>query len=232
MAVSGRRWGLWLTGAVLAVAAGVGVALWRAPDTVDLPVGSSPKPESLPAPMPAPPVLAAAPSAAPAAADAPPPGVSAAQWLALQREFAGRPEELRRLADYFSYADRLQRFRDQRGKVPRADLLPLAQALDAGLDERLRQHELSAGEARLVKMAVLEVLLPDEAQRAAALSSWEDTQRGAAVASTSAAREAEFQRRQSEIVAAWSARPVAQRDRRALERELDALRRASFEPTR
>jgi hypothetical protein len=45
---------------VVAAAAGTGVALWRAPDTVNIPVGTSP--ESLPAPMPAPPNLAAASS--------------------------------------------------------------------------------------------------------------------------------------------------------------------------
>ena len=57
----GRR-GWWLGALVLAAGAGIAVALWRAPDTVSIPVGASP--DSLPAPMPAPPNLA----------DATPPG--------------------------------------------------------------------------------------------------------------------------------------------------------------
>ncbi len=228
MVGSGR---LWVAGVVLAVVAGVGIALWRAPDTVYLPVGSSPRPESLPAPMPAPPVLAAAPATA-VAAEAVPPGVSAAQWQALRSELAGRPDELRRLADYFVHADQLQRFLDRRGQTAAAELLPLAQAVDAGLDDRLRRREMSAGEARLVKIAVLEVLLADEASRQAALSQWEDAQRSTAAAAPTAARDADFQRRQADVVAAWSARPPAQRDPRALENELDALRRASFDPPR
>ena len=49
-------------GTTIAACAGIGVALWRAPDTVSIPVGASP--ESLPAPMPAPPNLADASPAA------------------------------------------------------------------------------------------------------------------------------------------------------------------------
>ena len=105
----------------------------------------------------------------------------------------------------------------------------LAQALDAGLDDRLAQRELSAGEARLIKIAVLEALQPDAPQRAAALQQWEQRIAAATPPDTSdAARNAAYQQRQADLVAAWSARPVAQRDPRVLEQQLDALRQASF----
>jgi hypothetical protein len=230
----GRKaaWAWWALGAVLAVAAGIVIAIWRAPVTVELPLDAAPRKEAppahLPAPMQAPPTLAGAP-----APQAPPPGVSVAQWQALQAELAGRPEELRRVVDYFSFADRLQRFRALRAAGSRAELLPLAREIDAGLDERLLERELNAPEARLIKLAVLEVLQPDEAQRQAALSAWESAVRSRTVPDPAvAAREAEFQRRQAEIVAAWSARPAAQRDRQALERDLEALRRSSFDAPR
>jgi hypothetical protein len=227
----GVTWAWWALGAALAVAAGVAIAVWRAPATVELPLDAAPRKEAppahLPAPMPAPPTLAAAPAADP------PPGVSAAQWQALQAELAGRPEELRRLVDYFGFADRLQRFRALRAAGAGAEMLPLAREIDAGLDERLLRRELSAPEARLIKLAVLEVLQPDESQRQAALSAWEDAvPRRTAPDPAVAAREAEFQRRQAEIVATWSARPAAQRDRQALERDLEALRRSSFDTPR
>ena len=177
--------------------------------------------------MPAPPLLAQTP----VTADAPPPGVSAEVWRGLQTELSGRPEELRRLADYFVYADQLQRFRALPATAS-ADRRALAQALDNGLAPRLRLRELSAAEARWIKIAVLEVLVDGDEQRQAALLAWESSAAaavGPAVDSArSAARNAEFQRRQAQIVAAWSATPPAQRDARALERDLDALRRSSF----
>ena len=225
MRVSARLY--WAVGLVLAVVVGVGLALWRAPNTVDLPVGTSPG-ERLPAPIEAPPILARAP-----ADEAAPPGVSAEQWRALRIELAGRPAELRRLAGYFAYADSLQRFRAQRAAGNSAERQSLARALDRDLDEHLGQRELSAPEARSIKLAVLEVLLADPAEREAALARWEDGVRAALPKDTAgAARDAEFQRRQAEIVAAWSARPPAERDRRALERQLDALRQSSFDSPR
>lgn len=215
---------LWFVAALAAMAIGVGLALWRAPHSVDLPMDDSPISGTPPAPMPAPPTLAkAAPDPA-----APPPGLNAAQWQSLRSELAGRPDELQRVVDYLSFSDRLRHFRDD----PAADRKALAAEIDRSIDERLRQRELSAGEARLIKIAVLQELLPDDAQRAAALQAWETAQRAAEKPDLAlAAREAAFQRRQAEIVAAWQARPAGQRDPQALERELDALRQSSFSTT-
>jgi hypothetical protein len=158
-----------------------------------------------------------------------PVGVSAEQWNAVVAALRGRPDrpaELRRLAGYFEWSDALRRFRDARASgASAAELLPLAQALDGGLPERLRQAELSAAEARQVKTAILEVTLADPSMRAQRLQQW------AAATFAPAApdpRQAEFERRQSEIVAAWSARPAASRDSAALTRELDGLRQQTF----
>ena len=211
----------WFLAALTAIAIGVGLALWRAPHSVDLPLDDSPVSGTPPAPMPAPPTLAQAAGVEPA----PPPGLNATQWQALRSELAGRPDELRRVVDYLSFSDRLQQFRDCKA----VDRKALAAEIDRSIDERLRQRELSAGEARLIKIAVLQELLPDEAQREAALLAWEAAQRAAAKPDLGvAAREADFQRRQAGIVAAWQAQPAAQRDPQALERELEALRRSSF----
>jgi hypothetical protein len=215
---------LWFLAALAAVAIGVGLALWRAPHSVDLPVDDSPVSGTPPAPMPAPPTLA---QAAPEPAS-PPPGLNAEQWVSLRRELAHRPDELRRVVDYLSFSDRLQHFRDGTA----ADRKALAAVIDRSINERLRQRELGAGEARLIKIAVLQELLPDETQREAALQAWETAQRAAAKPDLAvAAREADFQRRQAEIVAAWQAQPARQRDPQALERELEALRLSSFSTT-
>jgi len=214
------KWVGWVAGLVVALAAGVGIALWRAPKTIEVPdspispsaveAPAVPKPAPRPRATPAPPDMAALP-----------PGLDAAQWAALQAELAGRPDELRRVVAYLGFSDQLRRFRAGEG-----DRVALAHRLDEGLDERLRQRELNAGEARLVKTAVLDVLEADAARRAAALARW-DAQWALPPVVRSAA-EAEFQRRQAEIVAAWQALPAERRDPKALERQLDALRVAMF----
>jgi hypothetical protein len=158
-----------------------------------------------------------------------PPGISSEQWETLRTETLARPDgpaELRRLAAYLGWSDALRRFREARqAGAGAAELLPLAQAVDDGLPERLRQAELSAAEARQIKSAVFEVMVPDEAVRAERLEQWA----GAEFAATAAdPRQSAFERRQGEIVAAWSAQPPASRDSAALERDLDALRRQSF----
>ena len=218
------RWWIWIAGLVLAVAVGTGLALWRAPQGVVVPAAEGQAAPAapvapVPPPEPAPPVLA---QAAP-----PPPGVSPAQWAVLQHELAGRPDELQRLHAHFTFADQLQRFRAT-PHTAGAERLALAQALDAGLDERLRQREVGVGEARLIKTAVLELLQPDGVQRVQTLRQWEAAMAAALPADTRHATDnAAFQRRQAELVAAWQAQPAAARDARQLEQQLDALRQAS-----
>jgi len=234
---SGVTFGYWAVAGALAVAAGVGVAVWHRPSTVEVP--APPKhgigrPE---APTPAPPTLAVVPGPLPAGtpADAPP-GITAAEWRSLQAELAGRPDELRRIGDYFVFADQLQRFRAQGSSAAGGEArMALARALDANLDQRLRARELSAAEARWIKIAVLEVLVDGDQARRQALSDWEtDAARVASPvdAQRTAERNAEFQRRQADLVAVWSEVPAEQRDRRALERQLDALRNELFAPAR
>jgi hypothetical protein len=161
-----------------------------------------------------------------------PPGISREQWAALQAELRGRPDgpaELHRLADYFAWSDALRRFREARSAgTAAADLRLLAQALDDGLSERLRRSEVTAAEARQIESAVLEAIEPDPSLRADLLERW--TAVHLAPPAAIDPRQAEFERRQSVIVAAWSAQPAEARDRNALARDLEALRRQTFAP--
>jgi len=197
-----------------------------------------------PAPLSAvatPPSMAAAahgPSGATAAPVAPavqvapavPPGISSEQWAALQVQLRGRPDgpaELRRLGDYFAWSDALRRFREARlTGIAATDLQALAQTLDEGLPERLRRSEVTAAEARQIESALLEAIQPDPSRRADQLERWSTAHLAPPAAVDT--RQAEFERRQSELVAAWSAQPAAARDRGALARDLEALRRQSF----
>jgi hypothetical protein len=174
--------------------------------------------------------LPPAAAATPAAPDRDlPPGVSREQWAAIEAETTHRadgPAELQRLRSYLEWSDALRRFREARqAGAPAADLAALAQSLDDGLSERIRLTEVSAAEARQIKGATLEVTLADEALRAERLRQWAATELAPAHADP---RQATFEQRQGEIVAAWSALPAAARDRAALERELEGLRQQTF----
>lgn len=219
---------VWVLAAVLAATAGVGVALWRNPHTVQVP---APEPSAeAPPTAPSAPPLAPFPAPPDQAQASVPPGVGSARWAALQAELAGQPAELQRLADHYRFADLVQRFRAApAGDARRA----LARDIEAGLDARLEAGELSAGEARLIKLAVLRELQPDEAARRLALSQWETALAArppGAPVQQAKARDDEFQRRQQELVAAWRQRPAAEQDPKQLERELDALRHAVYRP--
>jgi hypothetical protein len=152
-----------------------------------------------------------------------PPGLTPAQWATIEAELAAHPQpdaERQRLRRYFEWSDAVQRWRGARDDVA------LARQVDAGLPERLARAEVSAAEARQLKVALLPVLWPDDASRVAALQSFDASLPAPARPS---AREQAFQARQAELVAAWQARPAAERDPAALARELDALRRTHFQ---
>lgn len=162
-----------------------------------------------------------------AADDPAPPGVGVAQWASLRRELASQPAELARLRAYFAFSDAVGRLRD--GSASADQRRAAALAVDAALDERLERREVSGAEAKVIKVAVLDQLLDDPAARSAALERWQAEQTAAHPPDTAyRVREDDFLRRQAAIVAAWQARPPAQRDPKALQAELDALRRASF----
>jgi hypothetical protein len=165
-----------------------------------------------------------------------PPGISAEQWQQLVNEMSVRPDgaaELSRLAEYFRFSDAVQAFRRARAQPGSpAELQALAQAIDAGLDTRLQRREVSGGEARVLKTAVLEVLQPDLATRQAMLEHWQSRPMPLSPADAAAReRDAEFMRQQAAITAAWAAQPAADRDPRVLEARLAALKQATYSAT-
>jgi hypothetical protein len=168
---------------------------------------------------------ASAAVAAPAApaTDGVPPGLTAEQWARVEAGLASHPQpaaERARLRGYFVWSDAVQRWRGARHDAA------LARLVDAGLPARLANAEVSAAEARALKAALLQTLLPDPADHLAALQAFDATLPQPAGPS---AQEREFLQRQTAIVAAWQAQPAAQRDPAALQRQLDALGRAHFQ---
>ena len=137
------------------------------------------------------------------------------------------PAELQRLRAYLEWSDALRRFREARARRrPGRGAGGAGAELEQGLGERIRRAEVSAAEARQIESAILALTVADEAERSERLRQWAAAELAPAAAADP--RQAAFERRQVEIVAAWSALPPAARDRAALERELEVLRQQSF----
>ena len=177
--------------------------------------------------LPAPAPVGAAP-----AEPAQPPGVTREQWAAIEAEVGQRadgPAELQRLRGYLEWSDTLRRFREASADaVPAEERVALAQSLEQGLSERIRRAEVSAAEAQQIESAILALTVADDVERSERLRQWAASELAPAAAPDP--RQQAFERRQVEIVSAWSALPPAARDRAALERELEVLRQQSFAP--
>lgn len=152
----------------------------------------------------------------------PPPGLTHAQWAALQAELGTRPDadaERSRLRAYLTWADAAARWR----AAPDDDAL--ARTVYDGLPERLAQREVSAPEARLLAAALLQTLQLDATLRADAQQAFD---RALPAPAPPDARQQAFLREQAAVVAAWRASPPDARDPAALQARLDALRLRHF----
>jgi hypothetical protein len=154
----------------------------------------------------------------------------------LRESLADHPErekEVARIYEYLLYQRTLQRYELRRSLgAPSAELLALARQLDAGIDMRLMRNEVSAGEAQLLKSALLEMLEPDQSRRGTVLDLWKRMHLERQATANADPRVAEYEQRQAEIIAAWRAQPEIQRDRDELQGRLDALREVVFGQSR
>jgi hypothetical protein len=236
-----RPW-LALLGGLLAAAVALAllVELQREPPQRQA-VAPLPPPPAQPSPFGAGPAVAG-PDLAPPDAPAPgraepaavvPAGLTPDEWQQLREDLANHPQreaELARISQLMLFHKRVQQFRELRSAgTATGPLRALAQAIDAEMHTHLQNNELSAGEARLLKAALLEVLQPDALQRQAALAQWAAGESALVAAQhQDDAREVQYKQKEAELLAAWQARPAAQRDPRELETQLEALRRQVF----
>lgn len=178
-------------------------------------------------------VVSAVPTV-PASDAAPPPGVSAEQWAEARRALADHPQrdaELARIGEYLAFQSDVERFTRLRahGKAPTPELTALARSLEARLPVRLARGEMHAGEAQLLKAAVLDATEPDARLRRAALTAWSAAEAARASASSRPdPREAAYITQQEALAAAWRQLPESERDPKQLEAQLEALRRKTF----
>jgi hypothetical protein len=197
------------------------------PSPFDAPEARSPSRPASPPPKDSPTTLSGEPPLRPLQ----PPGISEDQWRQLHRALETHPyreAELSRITNYLSFLARVDRFRLLRGEgTSAAPLTRLAAQLDGELDGHVDRGELGGGEALLLKAALLDVTEPDADRRGAALQAW----RAGRMSRTPAVddqRQADFLRRQADLVAQWHSQPESQRDMAHLQAQLEQLQRSSF----
>ncbi len=171
------------------------------------------------------------------ASDGRPSDFSHEDWAALREAMAktSNPKaEMERVVKYLRFQKGFEQWQALLGSADVAQRHQLAQRLLEQVPDRMRQGELTMGEALMLESALWSDLEPDEALRKQKLA-----QVHAALASAApqpdvaqegreAAQLREYKRREAAIVADYQAQPESQRDADRLSKNLDAARNAVF----
>ena len=163
------------------------------------------------------------------------------EWRALQDTVAKGPNaasELKRVTAYMRFQKAFTQWQaeqetDHNPKVRKA----MAEQLLAAVPERLKQSEVTLGEALMLAAVLYNDIEPDEAARSAKLDQFRIKLEAVAPKPDNAAemREAnclaEYKRREALIQQDFISRPDSQRDHKKFEADLDAAHRAVYEST-
>lgn len=162
---------------------------------------------------------------------------SAEEWGALKEAMkqSAQPEaELKRVVAYLRFQKRFDQWQALRDSPDVGLRRQFAASLVEQLPERLKEGEVTVGEAQLLLSALWTDLEPDEERRAQRIEEGIKILQAAVPPSdaSQARREAdrltEYKRRESAIVLEYQSRPESQRDPAWLEAQLDDARRAVY----
>ena len=245
MWIESSRARLWRLAALTALLSAVAVLVVRAwsPKTQH-----TPRPVALPQPAAVPKPLAQASVPLPQP-DAAPADVPAVEWQRLQAAIGDAPadhDKLMQAAAYLGFRHRVQRWNNMRlASDPLDARQALATQLLAELPTHWQRGELNGAEAQGLwnelrselglpedpsGQALIQAATPAQAQTGADAGAGDaQAQQAAAAQAEDARRLAAFKSGQAQIVQQWMATPTAQRDPKALQAQLDALRRQSFD---
>lgn len=169
-------------------------------------------------------------------ADGRPSDFTAEEWSALKDAMSktAQPEvEMKRVVAFLRFQKAFDQWQSLKESPDTARRQQLATVLAEQVPERLRQGEVTFGEALLLQQALLADAEPDADRRALRLKEAETVLRAAApqMDADQQAREAaqlkEYKRREAAILQEFQARPEP-RDQAWLEAQLDAARRAVY----
>lgn len=182
--------------------------------------------------------LVTGPASAPTVlADGRPSDFTPEDWAALKAAMSSQPNgkaEMERVVTYLRFQRSFEQWQALAESSDVKQRHQLAENLLTQVPDRLAKGEVTMGEALLLSTALLTDLESDERLREQRLGAMRTRLEGLAPQpdAEQAAREAErlteFKRRQSAIVASWQAQPEGKRDQAALERDLEAARRAVY----
>lgn len=251
-----HRWAIWA--AVTGGLAVVGAMAWHEGEVAAPESPASPHSTAQVAPAPeASPLITAGPQASAGASAsasfntngqsqaARPAWLAEAEWQELQSAFAHHPQreaEIARALSFVQFQREVAQFQQWRENaaattVP-TGLLTLARALRATLDQRMARHEVSAPEALKLQSALLDVLVPDDTERAQQLQQWRTQQlanTARAASSPSALQDERFLRAQQALVSQWQQQQQQQQPAGAarppgeLFAQMEALRQQTYQ---
>jgi hypothetical protein len=236
-----RIWqGTWALTLLLGAGAGAGVWWWQALDAPRAGVQAAqvaPEPVAQPAPKPSKPLqpmsevaLLVPPKVL---ADGRPADFSPEDWAALQDAVSRSPTpraELERVVKYVRFQKAFERWQSLQDSPDNLSRRYLAQKLLDEVPERLKQGEVTYGEAMLLMSALVADIEPDETVRQQRLEKLQAVLTEAAPqaepgqSARDASLLAEYKRREAAVVAAYQSLPEARRDPAQLSRDLDAVR--------
>ncbi len=162
---------------------------------------------------------------------------SAEEWSALKeamKQSTDPDAELKRVVAYLRFQKRFDQWQGLRDSADVGLRRQVAASLVEQVPERLREGEVTMGEAQLLLSALWSDLEPDEARRRQRIEEGIKILQAAAPqpdadqARREADRLTEYKRRESAIVLEYQSRPEAQRDPAWLEAQLDDARKAVY----
>lgn len=163
------------------------------------------------------------------------------EWRALQDTVAKGPNaaaELKRVTAYMRFQKAFTQWQAEQETDHDPKLRKtMAEQLLAAVPERLKQSEVTLGEALMLAAVLYNDIEPDETARSAKLDQFRIKLEAVAPKPDNAAemREAnclaEYKRREAIIQQDFISRPDAQRDHKKFEADLDAAHRAVYEST-
>ena len=159
------------------------------------------------------------------------------EWSALKAAMAKTPNpkaETERVIKYLRFQRGFEQWQGMQGSADVAQRQALARQLMEQVPERMRQGELTMGEALMLETALWTDLEPNEEVRKQRLEEAKVLLSNAAPKVDpqqqvqEAAMLAEYKRREAAIVADWQAKPAAERNQAKLEEALEGARRAVY----
>ncbi|TBO32369.1 hypothetical protein EYS42_03970 [Aquabacterium lacunae] len=162
------------------------------------------------------------------------------EWKSLQDTVGKSPngaQELARVANYLRFQRAFTQWQELSENGTPEQRRPLAEKLLQTVPERLKQSEVTIGEALMLAAVLYNDIEPDESARAAKLDAYRIQLEAVAPKVDQAAemREAnclaEYKRREAVIQQEYLSQPEGQRDHKKFETDLDAAHKAVYEAT-